>query len=117
MVSEPDVSELDVAARAPGLLRRGGGSGLGGGGDRAARLDREGHVFQNPVLIMVSEPDVSELDVAARAPGLLRRGGRSDLDGQVERLEDSVRGDDCRLQDVVLVGDVADGLEEKLREL
>src|SRR5205814_5311137 len=60
---------------------------------------------------------VSEFDVAARSAHLLRRGGRRDLDGQVERLKYAVRGDDGRVKNVVLVGDVAYGLEEKLREL
>jgi hypothetical protein len=85
--------------------------------DRLAGLDREGDALENPLVLLVGEPHVAELDAALGAPAFFRPLRRGHGDGQVERAEDAVRGDEGRLEDVVPVRDVADGLEEALRIL
>ncbi len=85
--------------------------------DRLSRLDRERHVFQHPVFILVSKPHVLKLDAAARAFGFQRLFRRNDRDRQVECLEDAMRRDDRRLQHVVLVGNIANRLKQRLRIL
>ena len=86
-------------------------------GDRLSRFHSERHVLQNPVFILVSKPNVLKLDATARTlgfDGVLRRQHRNRL---VQCFKDTMRRDDCRLEHVVLVRDIANRLKQSLRIL
>src|SRR5205085_7682452 len=85
--------------------------------DRLSRLDRKRHVLQDPLFVLISEPDVLKLDAPFGATSLFRLRRRGDRYGQIERAEDAMRRDHRRLQHVVLIRDVADRLKELLRVL
>src|SRR6185369_14718302 len=85
--------------------------------NRLSRLDRERHIFQNPVLILVSKPNVLKFNSAARSFSLDWFGGIQNSDRQIERSEEAMRRNDSSLQHVVLIRNVANGLEEKARVL
>src|SRR5258708_7795280 len=99
-----------------------GDRGLAGTGvpderDGLPGSDGERNVLQDPVVVIVSKPDVLKFDTAFRASALewLRR--RRDQDRQVERLEDAIRRNDRALQDVVLVRKITNRLKQKTRVL
>ena len=86
--------------------------------DALAGLDDERDVAQDVVVLLVREPHVIELDAAARRRRAPRRHGRRrQLDGRVEQREDPLGRRHRRLQDVELLGQVADRLEEAPRVL
>src|SRR5882724_12616353 len=86
-------------------------------GDRLSGLDLERHVFENPVVALVSKPDVLKFNMAHGAARLGGFSWRGDSDGQVERLEDAMRRYDSRLQHIVLIRNIANRLEKETRIL
>jgi hypothetical protein len=55
--------------------------------NRLAGFDHEGHIFQNPVFVFVSEPDVFELNAAFSATRPQRFGRRRDENRQSSALK------------------------------
>ncbi len=51
---------------------------------------RERNIFQDPIVVFVSEPDIFKFDAAFSATLLERHGRRRDQNRQIERLEDSM---------------------------
>src|SRR5215813_2133376 len=85
--------------------------------DRLSWLNCKRHVLQHPVFIFISKPDILKLDLAVRAfrfEWFFRTENRY---REIKSSEDSMRSNYCRLQHVVLVRDVADGLKQRLRIL
>src|SRR6185436_7013023 len=76
-----------------------------------AERDLKGNILQHPVLFLVREPNILELDLAGRFTRLLRICGRRDLDLAIKKDEYPVRRYDGRLQHVELVRQIADRLK------
>ncbi len=88
---------------------------IGGAGPSVRRRARR-RTFCSAIELLISEPDVAELD-AVGAVARLRMGGADDLRRGVEQLEDALAGGHGGLQDVVLVAQILNGPPEALRVL
>src|ERR1043166_796455 len=103
-----DVVEAEQETGEGGLAR----SGVAHDGDRLAGINAETDVTQDPVFVLVCEPDVLELD-GQRA--LWKRAGigrRGDARRGIEQTEDAFARRHRRLKDVVFFAEVLDGTEE-----
>src|SRR6185369_9786839 len=85
--------------------------------DRLSRLYDKRHIFENPVFIVISKPDILKFDPSSSSFAFygLRRSDYGKW--QIERLKDPVRGDNRGLKYVVLVRDIPDRLEQGARVL
>ncbi len=87
-------------------------AGVAHHGDGLAGLDAEADVAQHPVLVFVGEPDVVELHGGGRSRKGRGLGGRLDLHGRVEQLENALGRGHGGLHDVVLFAQILNGAEE-----
>ena len=81
-------------------------------GDALARRDLERDALEHPLAGIVGEPDVAELDLAAHLLQRRRCFGIFQGDWLVQHAEDALGTGHRRLQDGVLVGQVAHRQEE-----
>src|SRR3989442_6369692 len=91
----------------------------GGADDRyaLARGDREVHLAEHPVALVVREAHVVEAHLAADVRELPRVRWADDRRGRVEQPEHGLRRRHGRLHDVVLLRQIEDRAEELLEEL
>ncbi len=66
------------------------GTGVTDERDRLSGFDRERHIFQHPVFVVVSEPNVLKLNSSVGALGFERFLRRDNRERQVERPEDTM---------------------------
>src|SRR6185437_2094052 len=115
---EKDAALLDVIE----AQEEAGDGGLAGArmpDNRQARagLGDEADVAQDPILALVGEPDVVELDAASRGEGRTRNRRGLEGDGSVEQFENALGAGHRGLQVVVLIAQILDGAEEALNIL
>ena len=92
-------------------------AGVAHNSEGLAGTDAEAHVAQHPVLALVGEPYLVELDrlrAGGKGPENRRRG---DFDLRIEQAEDALGRSRGRLQKVVLLAQVLDGPEKPHAEL
>ena len=65
-------------------------------GDALARRDGERNVLQDPIVLLISEPDVAELDMPLDLAAFLRLRRALDVDLQIEQDKNTVRRHDRR---------------------